>query len=108
VRTRTFTLWQVAGGLVWSAGLTLAGYALGSAVPGIDRYLLPAIAVIVVISLIPLGIEFRRSWAAGRRSSGDAGERPPGQPGGEGAAADPRGDASGAAHRAGSRPPMSG
>ena len=47
VPTRTFTIWQVVGGLVWSAGVTLAGYTLGSAIPGIDTYLLPAIAVIV-------------------------------------------------------------
>jgi membrane-associated protein len=53
VPTRTFTIWQVAGGLIWSIGVTLAGYALGSTIPGIDTYLLPVIAVIVVISLIP-------------------------------------------------------
>jgi membrane-associated protein len=57
----TFTFWQVAGGLVWSLGITLAGYALGSTIPGVDQYLLPAIAVIVVLSLLPLLIELRRS-----------------------------------------------
>ena len=31
---RTFTLWQVVGGLVWTVGLVLAGYALGASVPG--------------------------------------------------------------------------
>ncbi|MFF6993180.1 VTT domain-containing protein [Streptomyces sp. NPDC010273] len=54
VPVRTFTLWQVVGGLVWSVGLTLAGFALGSSVPNVDHYLLPLVALIVVVSLIPL------------------------------------------------------
>jgi membrane-associated protein len=66
VPTRTFTVWQVAGGLVWSIGVTLAGYVLGSSIPGIDTYLLPIIAMIVVVSLIPLAIEVRRARRTGR------------------------------------------
>ncbi len=56
----TFTIWQVIGGLVWSLGLTLAGYALGSRISNIDQYLLPIIAVIVVLSFIPAGIGLLR------------------------------------------------
>ncbi|WP_306191196.1 MULTISPECIES: DedA family protein [unclassified Streptomyces] len=66
VPVRTFTVWQVAGGLVWSAGLTLAGYALGSSVPDIDRYLLPVIALIVLVSLLPLVAEVLRSRRAAK------------------------------------------
>jgi membrane-associated protein len=61
VPMRIFTLWQVLGGLVWSIGITVAGYALGSRIPNIDKYLLPIIAVIVVLSLIPVALELRRS-----------------------------------------------
>jgi membrane-associated protein len=69
VPARTFTVWQITGGLVWSVGVTLAGYTLGSHIPNIDRYLLPIIAVIVVLSLIPVAVELRRARAnAGRRS----------------------------------------
>ena len=57
---RTFTVWQVVGGLVWTVGLVLAGYALGASIPGVDNYLLPVIAAIVVVSLIPLGLEILR------------------------------------------------
>ncbi|MDT7580412.1 MAG: rane-associated protein [Pseudonocardiales bacterium] len=57
---RTFTLWQVIGGLAWTVGLVLAGYALGASIPGVDAYLLPVIAVIVVVSLVPLGLEILR------------------------------------------------
>ena len=58
--TRTFTLWQIVGGLIWTVGLVLAGYGLGASVPGIDAYLLPVIAVIVAVSLIPLVLEVLR------------------------------------------------
>ena len=67
---RTFTIWQVVGGLVWTQGLVLAGSLLGSSVPGIDRYLLPVIALIVVVSLIPLLLEVLRERR--RRRSADS------------------------------------
>ena len=61
VPARVFTLWQVVGGLIWSLGVTLAGYGLGSRIPDIDRYLLPIVAVIIVVSLIPVALELRRA-----------------------------------------------
>ncbi|WP_306972586.1 DedA family protein [Streptomyces canus] len=66
VPVRTFTVWQVAGGLVWSLGLTLGGYALGSSIPDVDRYLLPMVAVVVAVSLIPLAAELYRSHRAAK------------------------------------------
>ena len=63
-----FTRWQVAGGLLWTLGVTLAGYGLGSSVSNIDRYLLPVIASVVVISLIPVALELRRSRSQGTSS----------------------------------------
>ena len=71
VPARTFALWNVVGGLLWSVGIVMAGYVLGSAVSGIDHYLLPIIAVIVVLSLMPLVLEARRGRAgAASRASG--------------------------------------
>jgi membrane-associated protein len=66
VPVRTFTVWQVVGGLLWSLGLTLAGYALGSSVPNVDKYLLPMVAVIVLVSLIPVALEVLRSRRAAK------------------------------------------
>jgi membrane-associated protein len=63
VPTRTFTMWQVLGGLGWSLVVTLAGYALGSRIPNIDHYLLPIVAVIIAVSLIPVALELLRSRA---------------------------------------------
>jgi membrane-associated protein len=64
VPARTFTLWQVTGGLVWSLGVTLAGYELGRHIANIDHYLLPVIAVIVIVSLIPVALEVVRDRKA--------------------------------------------
>ncbi|MEU6932966.1 DedA family protein [Streptomyces sp. NPDC046374] len=68
VPARTFALWQVTGGLVWTTGLVLGGYALGSSIPNVDHYLLPVIAAIVAVSLLPLAVEFRRARRAARRA----------------------------------------
>ena len=66
VPVRTFTLWQIVGGVLWTVGVTLAGYGLGNTVPNIDTYLLPIIGLIVVLSLIPLALELLRSRKAAR------------------------------------------
>ncbi|GAA0928674.1 DedA family protein [Kribbella koreensis] len=60
IDAKAFARWQVAGGVVWTVGLVLAGHLLGSQIPGVDKYLLPIIAVIVIVSLVPVGIEFLR------------------------------------------------
>ncbi|MFL6121276.1 DedA family protein [Actinophytocola sp.] len=67
VPARSFTIWQVLGGLLWTVGVTLAGYLLGTSIPGIDQYLLPIIAVIVVVSLLPMLLELRRNRERHRR-----------------------------------------
>jgi len=66
VPAKEFALWQVVGGLVWTIGVTLAGYGLGASIPGVDQYLLPVIAVIVIVSLIPVGLEL---WRARQRQA---------------------------------------
>jgi membrane-associated protein len=66
VAPRTFLIWQAVGGIAWSGGVTLAGYLLGSHIPSIDTYLLPIVAAIVVLSLVPIALELRRT-RSGRR-----------------------------------------
>jgi membrane-associated protein len=58
---RTFVSYNLLGGLLWAVGVTTLGYVLGESVPNIDRYLLPAIAVIVLISLVPVLLEIRKA-----------------------------------------------
>jgi len=61
VPARTFTFWQITGGLAWAAGLVLAGYGLGAAIPDVDRYLLPLVGGVVLVSLLPLALELLRA-----------------------------------------------
>lgn len=56
----TFALWNAVGGLLWSVGVTLLGYWLGSKISHIDTYLLPIIGVIVLVSLVPILLEVLR------------------------------------------------
>jgi membrane-associated protein len=57
---RTFLTFNVIGGLLWAVGVTTAGYILGDTIPDIDKYLLPIIAVIVLLSVLPPAIEILR------------------------------------------------
>ena len=52
---KTFISYNIIGGVVWGIGVTLAGYFLGSLIPAddIDKYLLPIIFLIIVISVLP-------------------------------------------------------
>lgn len=49
----TFFTYNIIGGLVWALGLTFAGFWLGNTIPDIDKYLLPIIILIVIISVAP-------------------------------------------------------
>ena len=60
IPARLFTIWQIIGGVLWSVGVTLAGFWLGSSITGVDKYLLPIIALVVIVSLIPVALELRK------------------------------------------------
>lgn len=67
VPTRTFLLWNIVGGILWTDGVLLAGYFLAEQIIKVippdkfDLYLLPAIVVIILISMIPIFVELIRS-----------------------------------------------
>jgi len=50
---RKFFFYNIIGGFLWSAGLTYLGFYLGSVIPNVDKYLLPIVAVIILISISP-------------------------------------------------------
>jgi membrane-associated protein len=58
---KTFIVFNVMGGALWSAAVPLAGYYLGKAIPNVDKYLIPIIIVIIIVSAIPTMINFMRS-----------------------------------------------
>jgi membrane-associated protein len=58
---RRFFVFNATGGLLWGGGVTLAGYLLGNTIPDIDRYLIPIILVIIVISVLPTALHVATS-----------------------------------------------
>lgn len=64
----TFVTYNVVGGLLWAVGVIMAGVVLGETVPGIDKYLLPIVAVIIVVSAIPPARELLKARRARRAS----------------------------------------
>jgi membrane-associated protein len=57
---RRFVVFNVIGAVLWAIGVPLAGSFLGSTIPGVDRYLLLIIAVIIVASAVPSAIHLWR------------------------------------------------
>ncbi|WP_370085501.1 DedA family protein [Streptacidiphilus sp. MAP12-16] len=67
---RTFFLWNVVGGVIWTESMLMIGYQFGASMaPVIDKYLIPAMALIILLSLSPILVEVlrdrRRKAAAG-------------------------------------------
>ena len=56
-----FLSFNVIGGLGWAMGMTLAGYFLGRLIPGVDKYLLPIVGGIIVVSVLPGLVHLRKS-----------------------------------------------
>lgn len=62
-----FLFYNIVGGALWAIGLTLLGYWLGSAIPNIDRYLIPIVLGIVIVSALPGAIQLLREYRGYRR-----------------------------------------
>jgi membrane-associated protein len=94
---RTFATFNVLGGTLWGAGVTLLGYWLGQ-IDFVKDNIEAILVLVVLISVVPLGIEYLRS----RRKGEPAGEPvPAGAAAGEGAQSVEQGAAGrGGRHRA--------
>ncbi len=64
-----FLMFNVVGAVLWAIGLPLAGYYLGARVMELEHYLIPAIAVIILVSLIPSGYHVWKEHGEKIRSS---------------------------------------
>jgi membrane-associated protein len=58
---KKFTLFNIAGGLLWTFGVLLLGLILGKSVANIGDYLYLIIGIVIVLSILPPAIEFFRS-----------------------------------------------
>lgn len=70
MRYQAFLIYTVIGGFIWTFGMVLLGYCLGlflGKVIDVDKFLLPIIIGIVIISLIPSVIHFYQERKSSRR-----------------------------------------
>lgn len=61
MRYHTFLFYNVLGAVLWGGSFTWGGYLLGEIIPGIERYVLLLVVVIIVVSCIPLVYELLKS-----------------------------------------------
>jgi membrane-associated protein len=78
---RRFLLWNVVGAILWTDGVLLVGYLLAQRIydaigDKIDHYILPVVALIVLISVLPIVIEMVRERKA-KKSAAASGEPGP-------------------------------
>lgn len=59
MKQRVFTTANVIGAVLWTFGITLLGFWVGKSID-IDKYIYPIVAVIIVLSLIPPFLEYRK------------------------------------------------
>jgi membrane-associated protein len=64
----TFISYNIIGGVLWGIGVPLTGYFLGSAIPNIDRYLIPIIFGIIILSVLPGVYHFIKEYRAYKRA----------------------------------------
>jgi membrane-associated protein len=57
MRYRRFLVYNAAGGVGWVLSMTWAGYLLGRAIPNIREYMFWVVLVVIVLSVIPIGVE---------------------------------------------------
>ena len=62
---RKFATANVIGATIWAVGISMLGFWLGKSI-NIDRWIYPIVAVIIVLSLIPPFLEYRKHRRASR------------------------------------------
>jgi membrane-associated protein len=60
-------LWNAVGAVIWTELVLILGYVLGDVLKGsVDKYLLPVVALIIIVSLVPVFIELFKEWQSRR------------------------------------------
>ena len=57
---KRFLFFNVIGAFLWAVCIPLTGFYLGNIIPGVDKYLLPILAFIIIISVLPTVIHIVR------------------------------------------------
>lgn len=61
MKYRTFLAYNITGGTLWTTLLIFLGFFLGMAIPNPDRYLMPLVFAIILISFFPIVREWWKS-----------------------------------------------
>ena len=62
IPNKVFAFWNILGAIIWTDGILLLGYLLGEKIEGsVDKYLLPVVFIIIVLSLLPIIFEIFKS-----------------------------------------------
>jgi len=70
IPVKKFFIWNLAGAVIWTQLVIGAGFVLGEKLKGsVDKYLLPVVALIIVVSVVPVAIEFFREWSTRKHHS---------------------------------------
>lgn len=85
---KRFFLWNCVGAVLWTDSMLIFGRVVGSAVPNVDRYILPGAFVIILLSIIPIIREVLKSRKEGKAVQNPQGKHhraassgTPGEPG---------------------------
>ena len=73
---RQFLLWNVVGAVLWTDGVLLVGYLLAQQIyqaigDKIDHYILPVVALVALISVLPIFIEILRDRRAKKKAAAE-------------------------------------
>ena len=99
---RAFVTYNVIGGTLWGVGVTLLGAALGK-VDFVNQHIELILVAIVLVSVVPIAIEYLRARSKAKKTRSESDEAPQGAPAGPrayGPASDPATGFPGAHHPA--------
>ncbi|MFI8995874.1 VTT domain-containing protein [Streptomyces sp. NPDC053542] len=80
---RSFLIFNVVGGALWGAGVTLLGAALGG-IEFVHKNIEAILVLIVLISVVPIVIEYLRGRKKGKKAAAEGAEGPEGPEGAAG------------------------
>ena len=66
MKYKNFITYNLIGGFIWSFGMIFAGYFLGQTIPNVDKYILPIIIFIIIISFLPIIFEI---WMSRKKNT---------------------------------------
>lgn len=61
MKYRVFVTYNVIGGILWCFGFIFGGWFLGKSIPNVDRYVLPLVVLVIIVTSLPVVFEYYRA-----------------------------------------------